>query len=165
MAWWLLCQLWAYAYGVLLSTVELSFSSKITNEFIGKFEWFRPCSIPCICWIALMCLINLQEETWKSGAAYRSSTILFKTIYSTECAIEMIQVTTSNTLLTFVRIQHNYCIILLDLLDHYDPSMDWCQLRGGNVKGTCRLLSTILLNIIVSYWMFCGNDTGNNNQH
>jgi hypothetical protein len=139
-----LCQLWAY--GGLLSKVKLiSFLRKLTmyllvnsSDFICKLSVM--CSIPVICWINLMYLINLQEKTcWKGRAAYccRSTIYLFKSLYSTGCAIKRKQVTTItsfiNTVLlkhiffsSFIRIHHNCLLFVLDLLDRQSqPCLDF----------------------------------------
>jgi hypothetical protein len=105
MACWLF-QLWN---GGLLSKVKLlSFLRKLpTNSYVNSSDFVSNlsvmCSFPCACWITLMFLINLQEETWKGcgrRAAYRQ---LFcsKSFYSTGCVIERIQVITKTSFIHF----------------------------------------------------------------
>ncbi len=59
------CVLWAY--GVWCHKLSYIFSSKITNECIGKFEWFHVYFVVDVFYFVymldnLMVLINLQEE-------------------------------------------------------------------------------------------------------
>jgi hypothetical protein len=127
MACWL-CQ-WN---GGLLSKVKLSFLRKLpmnslvnSSDFVSNLSVM--CSIQCICWITLMFLINSQEETWKGRGRRAAYGQLFcsKLLYSTECAIEMIQVITNTSSIHFMYCWNIYssrlllgAIIVLDLLDH-----------------------------------------------
>jgi hypothetical protein len=67
-----------------------------SSDFVCNFSVM--CSFPCKCWITLTFLINLQTYK-KSGAAY-CQLFCSKSLYFTECAIKIVQVTTKTSFIT-----------------------------------------------------------------
>jgi hypothetical protein len=100
------------------------FSSKITSEFICKFEWFHLLLVGDVFYSGYMLnilnfFINLQSEPWGNVKVVQPTVNYFVRTHCilTECAIEMIQVTTNTSFITLLLKQ-----ILLILLYKYNSS-------------------------------------------
>jgi hypothetical protein len=146
----MVCWLFQLWNGDLLSKVKLlSFLRKLpTNSYVNSSDFVSNlsvmCSFPCACWITLMFLINLQEETWKGRGRRAAYRLLFcsKSFYSTECAIERIQVIINTSFIHFMNCwnisscirSHNYQLFVLDLLDHQQPSIDQSFISSSREK-------------------------------